>query len=136
MEPQGSKAPIQKLADKIASIFVPAVIGIATLTFISWMIFGGENSFIIALISFVAILIIACPCALGLATPTALMVGTGLGARKGILIKNGESLDVAHKVTTIVLDKTGTITEGNPRVTNILTNEISETELLSLVSSV
>ena len=135
-EAQGSKAPIQKLADKIASIFVPAVIGIAILTFISWMILGGDNSFIIALVSFVAVLIIACPCALGLATPTAIMVGTGLGASKGILIKNGESLEVAHKVTTIVLDKTGTITEGNPRVTNILTNKINENELLSLVSSV
>jgi P-type Cu+ transporter len=135
-EAQGSKAPIQKLADKIASVFVPTVIGIAILTFTGWMIFGVEHSFVIALISFVAVLIIACPCALGLATPTAIMVGTGLGARKGILIKNGESLEIAHKITTVVLDKTGTITEGNPVVTDVITNRISENELLSLLSSV
>ncbi len=135
-EAQGSKAPIQKLADKIASVFVPAVIGIASLTFVGWMIFGSEHSFVVALISFVAVLIIACPCALGLATPTAIMVGTGLGASKGILIKNGESLEIAHKLTTIVLDKTGTITEGKPTVTNYVLNEISEDEFLSLVSSI
>ncbi|MEE9432016.1 MAG: heavy metal translocating P-type ATPase [Melioribacteraceae bacterium] len=135
-EAQGSKAPIQKLADKIAAVFVPTVIGIATLTFIGWMIFGSEHSFVVALVSFVAVLIIACPCALGLATPTAIMVGTGLGASKGILIKNGESLEIAHKVTTVVLDKTGTITDGNPTVTDVVTNEIDEIELLSLVSSV
>ncbi len=135
-EAQGSKAPIQKLADKIASVFVPAVIGIASLTFAGWMIFGSEHSFVVALISFVAVLIIACPCALGLATPTAIMVGTGLGASKGILIKNGESLEIAHKLTTIVLDKTGTITEGKPTVTNYVLNEISENEFLSLVSSI
>ena len=135
-EAQGSKAPIQKLADKIASVFVPAVIGIASLTFAGWMIFGSEHSFVVALISFVAVLIIACPCALGLATPTAIMVGTGLGASKGILIKNGESLEIAHKLTTIVLDKTGTITEGKPTVTNYVLNEISEDEFLSLVSSI
>ena len=121
-EAQGSKAPIQKLADQIASIFVPVVIGIAILTFAGWMIFGSEHSFVVALVSFVAVLIIACPCALGLATPTAIMVGTGLGARNGILIKNGESLEIAQKVDTIVLDKTGTITEGNPIVTDVLLN--------------
>lgn len=135
-EAQGSKAPIQKLADQIASIFVPAVIGIAILTFGGWMIFGSEHSFVVALVSFVAVLIIACPCALGLATPTAIMVGTGLGARNGILIKNGESLEIAQKVDTVVLDKTGTITEGKPVVTDVLLNNIDELELLSLITSV
>ncbi|MCW8849670.1 MAG: heavy metal translocating P-type ATPase [Melioribacteraceae bacterium] len=135
-EAQGSKAPIQKLADQIASIFVPVVIGIAILTFAGWMIFGSEHSFVVALVSFVAVLIIACPCALGLATPTAIMVGTGLGARNGILIKNGESLEIAQKVDTVVLDKTGTITEGKPVVTDVLLNKIDEAELLSFITSV
>ena len=132
---QGSKAPIQKLVDKVASIFVPAVIGIAVLTFIGWLIFGSENLISTALISFVAVLIIACPCALGLATPTAIMVGTGLGAGKGILIKNGESLEIAHKVDTIILDKTGTITEGNPSVTDIFIDKIERSYLISIVAS-
>ena len=135
-EAQGSKAPIQKLADQIASVFVPAVISIAVLTFAGWMIFGSEHSFIVALVSFVAVLIIACPCALGLATPTAIMVGTGLGAKNGILIKNGESLEIAQKVDTVVLDKTGTITEGKPVVTDVLLNNIDELELLSFITSV
>lgn len=135
-EAQGSKAPIQKLADKIASVFVPIVVVIALITFITWLIIGGENSFNIALINFVAVLIIACPCALGLATPTAIMVGTGLGANHGILIKNGESLEQAHKISAIVLDKTGTITEGKPTVTDILTNDISEDEFLRIIASV
>ncbi len=135
-EAQGSKAPIQKLADQIASVFVPVVIGIAILTFAGWMIFGSEHSFVVALVSFVAVLIIACPCALGLATPTAIMVGTGLGARNGILIKNGESLEIAQKVDTVVLDKTGTITEGKPVVTDVLLNNIDELELFSLITSV
>ncbi len=133
---QGSKAPIQKLADQIASVFVPTVIGIAFLTFLGWIIFGSEHSFVVALISFVAVLIIACPCALGLATPTAIMVGTGLGARHGILIKNGESLEIAQKINTVVFDKTGTITEGKPVVTDIIFNNIEENELLSYLSSV
>jgi len=135
-EVQGSKAPIQKLADKIAGYFVPAVIAIAIITFIGWNMFGGDNSLSIGLISFVAVLIIACPCALGLATPTAIMVGTGLGARNGILIKNGESLEIAHKVTTVVLDKTGTVTEGCPVVTDIITNSVDENYLLSIVNSI
>lgn len=135
-EAQGSKAPIQKLADQIASVFVPTVISIAVLTFGGWMIFGSEHSFVVALVSFVAVLIIACPCALGLATPTAIMVGTGLGARNGILIKNGESLEIAQKVDTVVLDKTGTITEGKPVVTDVLLNNIDELELLSFITSV
>ena len=134
-EAQGSKAPIQNLADKVASIFVPAVIGAAILTFILWMIFGGSNVVNSAVINFVAVLIIACPCALGLATPTALMVGTGKGAQLGILIKNGSSLELAHKIKTVIFDKTGTITEGEPAVTEIFTNDISEIELLLLTAS-
>jgi len=133
---QGSKAPIQQLADKVSSIFVPTVILIATATFIAWMIFAETNNFNIALINFVAVLIIACPCALGLATPTAIMVGTGLGAQHGILIKNGESLEIAHKINTIVLDKTGTITEGKPTVTDIITNGLENSELLSFATSI
>jgi P-type E1-E2 ATPase len=109
-EAQGSKAPIQKLADKVAAIFVPIVIVIAILTFIFWVIIGGENSFTFALINFVAVLIIACPCAMGLATPTALIVGIGKGAENGILIKDGEHLELAHKIKTVLFDKTGTIT--------------------------
>lgn len=135
-EAQGSKAPIQKFADKIAAVFVPAVLVISIFTFITWIILGYENAFVIAMINSVAVLIIACPCALGLATPTAIMVGTGLGADKGILIKNGESLEIAHKLNAIIFDKTGTITEGNPVVSNILTNKINEKKLLSIVSSV
>ncbi|NOX18667.1 MAG: copper-translocating P-type ATPase [Chlorobi bacterium] len=134
-EAQGSKAPIQLLADKVSSVFVPAVIVTALITFAAWFFFAEANNFNVALINFVAVLIIACPCALGLATPTAIMVGTGLGAQRGILIKNGESLEMAHKIDTIVLDKTGTITEGAPRVTDIITSGISEKDLLRIVAS-
>ncbi|HYE56327.1 MAG TPA: heavy metal translocating P-type ATPase, partial [Chitinophagaceae bacterium] len=116
---QGSKAPVQKLVDKVAGIFVPVVIGIAIVTFITWMIFGGENAFTHALLTSVTVLVIACPCALGLATPTAIMVGVGKGAENNILIKDAESLELAHKVDTLILDKTGTITEGKPLVTDI-----------------
>jgi len=115
---QGSKAPVQKLVDKIAGIFVPVVIGIAILAFIVWNIFGGENAFTQGLLALVTVLVIACPCALGLATPTAIMVGVGKGAENGILIKDAESLELAKKVTVVILDKTGTITEGKPVVTN------------------
>ena len=118
-EAQGSKAPVQKLVDKIAGIFVPTVIAIAIITFIVWIIFGGESAFTHGLFTAVAVLVIACPCALGLATPTAIMVGVGKGAENGILIKDAESLELAHKVDTVVLDKTGTITEGKPNVSNI-----------------
>ncbi len=117
-EAQGSKAPVQKLADKIAGIFVPVVIGIAVLTFISWLIFGGDNALTMGLVAMVTVLVIACPCALGLATPTAIMVGVGKGAEMGILIKDAESLELARKVDTVVLDKTGTITLGKPSVTD------------------
>lgn len=134
-EAQGSKAPIQSLADKIASIFVPIVIGIAILTFIAWSIFIGAG-FQTALINFVAVLIIACPCALGLATPTAIMVGTGIGANNGILIKSAESLELSHKITDIVLDKTGTITEGTPTVTDFIPYYKDQNELFQIITSI
>ncbi len=118
-EAQGSKAPVQKLVDKIASIFVPVVIVIALLALTTWVFFGGENGFTQGLLALVTVLVIACPCALGLATPTAIMVGMGKGAEKGILIKDAESLELAKKVSAVVLDKTGTITEGRPVVTDI-----------------
>ncbi|SHL49320.1 Cu2+-exporting ATPase [Chitinophaga jiangningensis] len=118
-EAQGSKAPVQQLVDKIAGIFVPVVTGIAILTMIVWVIFGGDNGFTQGLLAMVTVLVIACPCALGLATPTAIMVGVGKGAENGLLIKDAESLELAHKVDAIVLDKTGTITAGKPVVTGI-----------------
>jgi len=132
-EAQGSKAPIQNLADKVASVFVPVVIVISIVTFIAWIISG--SSFNTALINFVAVLIIACPCALGLATPTAIIVGTGKAAQLGILIKDGESLETAHKISTIIFDKTGTLTEGRPVLTRIRTNDISEEKLLQYAAS-
>ncbi len=132
---QSSKPPIQKLVDKIASVFVPVVVLIAFITFIVWLFIGGHNSFSVALINFVAVLIIACPCALGLATPTAIIVGSGLGASNGILIRNGESLEIAQKITTVIFDKTGTLTEGKPAVSEIAPLNISEDELLQLSAS-
>lgn len=126
-EAQGSKAPVQKLVDKIAGIFVPVVIGIALLAFVAWIILGGENGFSQGLIALATVLVIACPCALGLATPTAIMVGIGKGAEKGILIKDALSLELAKKISAIVLDKTGTITEGKPVVADVLwANETKE----------
>lgn len=119
-EAQGSKAPVQKLVDKVAGIFVPVVIGIAILTFITWIIVGGDNAFTHALLTSVSVLVIACPCALGLATPTAIMVGIGKGAENNILIKDAESLESAHRVRAVILDKTGTITEGKPVVTDLV----------------
>ncbi len=118
-EAQGSKAPVQKLVDKIAAIFVPVVITIAVLSFFGWVIFGGESNITHGFLALVTVLVIACPCALGLATPTAIMVGVGKGAENGLLIKDAESLENSKKIDTIVLDKTGTITEGKPIVTNI-----------------
>ncbi len=117
-EAQGSKAPVQKLVDKIAGIFVPIVIAIAIVTFITWMLVGGDDAFTHALLTSVAVLVIACPCALGLATPTAIMVGIGKGAENNILIKDAESLELGHKTNAIVLDKTGTITKGKPTITD------------------
>jgi len=133
---QGSKAPIQSLADKIASVFVPVVIGIAIVTFFVWLLFVNV-SFTHAMMNFIAVLIIACPCALGLATPTAIMVGTGVGATRGVLIKNAESLERVHKIKAIILDKTGTITEGKPSVTDVVTlNGFDERALLCYAASV
>lgn len=125
-EAQGSKAPVQKLVDKISGIFVPVVISISILTFITWMLIGGENAFTHALLTSVTVLVIACPCALGLATPTAIMVGIGKGAENNILIKDAESLELGHKVNAIILDKTGTITEGKPVVNAIDWNAKTE----------
>lgn len=128
---QGSKAPIQKIADQVSGVFVPAVIGIAIVTFAVWYLATGElNS---AIVSAVSVLVIACPCALGLATPTAIMVGTGKGAEKGILIKGGEYLETAYKLNSVVLDKTGTITKGQPEVTDIIPlGDMDELEILKL----
>lgn len=117
---QGSKAPVQRLVDKVAGIFVPVVVGIAILTFVAWIIFGGENALTYALLNAVTVLVIACPCALGLATPTAIMAGIGKGAENNILIRDAESLETAHRVNAVILDKTGTITEGKPTVTDQL----------------
>jgi Cu+-exporting ATPase len=130
-EAQGSKAPIQRLADYISSIFVPAVVGIGLVTFALWYLFGpAEDRFTFALLNFIAVLIIACPCAMGLATPTAIMVGTGKGAEQGILFKNAESLERAQKIDTIVLDKTGTLTRGEPEVTDVIQGGLTERTIL------
>jgi P-type Cu+ transporter len=135
-EAQGSKAPMQRLADKVSGVFVPVVMVLATLTFLTWFLFGPEPAFTHALLNFVAVLIIACPCAMGLATPTSIMVGTGKGAESGILIKGGEALEDAHKLDTIVLDKTGTLTKGKPELTDVVVSDgPSEDELLRLVAS-
>ena len=127
-EAQGSKAPVQKLVDRIAGIFVPVVMGIAVITFIVWMLIGGDLAFTHALLTSITVLVIACPCALGLATPTAIMVGIGKGAEHNILIKDAESLELMYRVNAIVLDKTGTITEGKPVVTDIHWTPGSEDE--------
>jgi P-type Cu+ transporter len=135
-EAQGSKAPVQALADRVAAVFVPGVIGIALLTFILWWLIGGE--FVPAMIRLVAVLVIACPCALGLATPTAIMAGTGKGAERGVLFKNSEALELASKLDTVVLDKTGTITIGKPAVIDVVRldgNFASENEFLRLAAS-
>ena len=132
-EAQGSKAPVEKLVDKIAGVFVPIVIGISILTFISWMVLGGDNAFTHALLSSITVLVIACPCALGLATPTAIMVGVGKGAEHNILIKDAESLEIAHKVNAVILDKTGTITEGKPEVTDFHFNPATDHFLLKQI---
>ena len=141
---QGSKAPIQKLVDQVSAVFVPAVIALAAITFLGWYFFGpalpvnaDSDNFTRALINMVAVLVIACPCAMGLATPTAVMVGTGKGAELGVLFKSSEALERAGKVTVVVLDKTGTITKGQPAVTDVVTNgEITSDELLRLAASV
>lgn len=135
-EAQGTKAPIQRLADAVSGYFVPAVMVIAVVTFTLWIFFGPEPILSNALLSFVAVLIVACPCALGLATPTAIMVGTGKGAENGILIKSGEVLETAYKLDTIVFDKTGTLTEGRPTVTDIIpTGVLTKNEVLLVAAS-
>ncbi|WP_288221116.1 heavy metal translocating P-type ATPase [uncultured Clostridium sp.] len=130
---QGTKAPIAKLADVISAYFVPVVISLAIISALGWYISGESTIF--SLTIFISVLVIACPCALGLATPTAIMVGTGKGAENGVLIKSGEALETAYKIQTIVFDKTGTITEGKPKVTDIITRGLSEDEILTLAAS-
>ena len=132
-EAQGTKAPIAKMADIIAAYFVPTVMALAIIATVGWLIAGESNVF--ALTIFISVLVIACPCALGLATPTAIMVGTGKGAENGVLIKGGEALETTYKIDTIVFDKTGTITEGKPKVTDIICNGIKEEEVLVLAAS-
>ena len=130
---QGKKAPISKLADTVAGYFVPTVMAIAVAAALIWALLGHDAAFVLTI--FVSVLVIACPCALGLATPTAIMVGTGLGASHGILIKSGEALETTHKVQTVVLDKTGTITEGKPRVVDVISHSLPAEELLKMAAS-
>lgn len=135
-EAQGSKAPIQRLADRVARVFVPAVMAVAVLTFGAWLVWGPAPAIAFALLNFVAVLIIACPCALGLATPTAIRVGTGKGAELGILFKSGPALETAHTLQAVVLDKTGTLTQGEPSVTDVAShNGFAESEVLRLAAS-
>ncbi|MCX6779425.1 MAG: heavy metal translocating P-type ATPase [Candidatus Magasanikbacteria bacterium] len=135
-EAQSSKAPIQKFADLVSSFFVPAVVAISLITFVSWYFLAG-SPFFVALVAFTAVLVIACPCALGLATPTAILVGTGKGAENGVLIKGGEALEIANKIKIIVFDKTGTLTKGKPEVTNVVAfDKISEDQVLQIGASV
>ena len=134
-EAQASRAPVQRLADTVAAYFVPAVIGVATLTFAFWLAFGPEPSYLHAILTAVSVLIIACPCALGLATPAAIMVGTGKGAEFGILIRSAEALERAHKVHTLALDKTGTLTQGKPSLVEIMSDDVDPDELLRVAAS-
>ncbi|MGD1060306.1 MAG: heavy metal translocating P-type ATPase [Methanomassiliicoccales archaeon] len=139
-EAQGSKAPVQRLADRVAGVFVPTVIGIAIITLIVWYFFAYDQftiatpKFIFSLTAFISVLVIACPCALGLATPTAIMVGTGRGAENGILVKSGEALEIAGNVNTVVFDKTGTLTKGMPEVTDVFAFDLAEDEVIRLAS--
>jgi Cu+-exporting ATPase len=136
-EAQGQKAPIQRLADKIAGYFVPVVISIAIVTFVIWFSFGPDPAILFSVLNFVSVMIIACPCALGLATPTAVMVGTGKGAEMGVLIKGGESLESAHKIDTVVFDKTGTLTKGEPLVTDLFPlKPYSDNDLIKMAACV
>lgn len=134
-EAQGSKAPLQRLTDRIAAYFVPSVIAVAIVTFLAWYFVGPEPAFTRALLAFVAVLIISCPCALGLATPTAIMVAMGAGAARGVLVRDAEALERLRSVTTVVFDKTGTLTQGTPEVTNVLARRISESELIQLAAA-
>src|SRR5204863_3424738 len=135
-EAQRSRAPIQRMADLVSAYFVPAVIGVALVTFLIWTFFGPEPPFIYALANAIAVLIIACPCALGLATPMAIMVGTGRGATAGVLVKNAEALERLEAVDTLVIDKTGTLTEGKPTVSSVVTvNGCSESDALAMAAA-
>jgi Cu+-exporting ATPase len=135
-EAQGSKAPIQRLADQISGIFVPIVVGIAIVTFLIWFIWISPGEFATALEKLIAVLVIACPCALGLATPTSIMAGSGRAAEYGILFKGGEHLERTHKIDTVILDKTGTVTKGIPELTDVILHETMDEEgFLSLVAS-
>ena len=134
-EAQGSRAPIQRLADQVASVFVPAVVAVAAASFLLWLLIGPAPALTFAILVFVAVLIIACPCALGLATPTAIIVGVGKGAEQGVLVKQAAALETAHKVDTVVLDKTGTLTTGKPVVTGLTARGVGENELLVLAAS-
>jgi Cu+-exporting ATPase len=132
---QASRAPIQRLADQVSAYFVPTVVAVASATFLLWLLVGPAPALTFAILVFVAVLIIACPCALGLATPTALIVGIGKGAEQGVLVKQAEALETAHKVDTVVLDKTGTLTTGRPVVTGLTPLGIGENELLAMAAS-
>jgi Cu+-exporting ATPase len=134
-EAQGSRAPIQRLADRVAAVFVPVVLVLAALTFAGWLAFGPDPRFLTALTTTVAVLVIACPCAMGLATPTAIMVGTGVGAEHGILIKSAQALELLHRVRTIVFDKTGTLTVGRPEVTDVLVDDVSVDDALGMAAA-
>ena len=135
-EAQGSRAPIQRLADRVSAYFVPAVVGVSAVVFLVWLAFGPEPSYTAAVLTAVAVLIIACPCAMGLATPTAVVVGVGKGAENGVLIRSAESLELAHRVDVVVLDKTGTLTTGRPSVTEVHSPDFGENRLLSLAAAV
>ena len=135
-EAQGSRAPIQRLADRVSAYFVPAVVGVSAVVFLVWLAFGPEPSYTAAVLTAVAVLIIACPCAMGLATPTAVVVGVGKGAEHGVLIRSAESLELAHRVDVVVLDKTGTLTTGRPSVTDVHAPDFGEDSLLSLAAAV
>src|SRR5262249_20648502 len=134
-EAQGNKAPIQKLADRVSGVFVPVVLAIALITGISWYLVTGDLAH--SLVPAVAVLLVACPCSLGLATPTAIMVGTGLGARRGILIKNGEALERGKEIDVVGVDKTGTLTDGRPKVTDVISckPDLSADQVLALAAS-
>src|ERR1043166_3353178 len=133
---QRSRAPIQRLADQVSGWFVPLVIAVALIAFAAWAIFGPEPRFAYALVAAVTVLIIACPCALGLATPMSIMVGVGRGAHAGVLIRNAEALERMEKVDTLVIDKTGTLTEAKPKIVGIVTNGFDDTEVLRFAASV
>ncbi|MGH2566237.1 MAG: heavy metal translocating P-type ATPase, partial [Ginsengibacter sp.] len=131
-----SKAPIQKLADRISKYFVPVVVGVSVLTFFAWVMFGPEPKYVYALVNAIAVLIVACPCALGLATPMSIMVGVGRGAKAGVLIKNAEALEKMNKIDTLIIDKTGTITEGKPSVEKVVAvTNLNEDDLLQKIAS-